>query len=440
MNAQSSAAPSVSAEPIQTIPQSRKKTKNSAPFRKVKDARGHDIRGLWRRNDRFYAVIMVPGRANAVKVPLVDATGKNLTTVPQAVAALNGLRAKRDENALPPLTKTCTLREYIGQYKTWLDTNKPKSDGTIEKEKYTLDLWAERFGNVRLGDLQPRHIDEWVELRRDDVTSVGTLVTNRTINLDIIALNNCLNRARCIDKIISKLPTEHWKALDHTSPIRPLWTDAQIDLVCQKALEVSENGALLVDFIRFLQHSGSRRAAAFQVKWSNVDFNRGTVLFATDVKYGKPYRVDFNPQLEALLKHMHVRRQPDSEYLFPSPRRGNKDAPAITLKNSFDAAREAAGLPDMQFHDLRHYFISHCVMAGIDYMTIARWVNHKDGGILIGRVYGHLNDEHAKKQAAKLFAAPAPGAPPADPAALHDLLQQTLAQLAQFKNQKLATP
>ncbi len=46
-------------------------------------------------------------------------------------------------------------------------------------------------------------------------------------------------------------------------------------------------------------------------------------------------------------------------------------------------------------HDCRHTFISFCVMSGIDYMTIARWVGHKDGGVLIGKVYGHLADGHA---------------------------------------------
>jgi hypothetical protein len=41
-------------------------------------------------------------------------------------------------------------------------------------------------------------------------------------------------------------------------------------------------------------------------------------------------------------------------------------------------------------------------MSGIDFMTIARWVGHKDGGILIGNVYGHLSNEHAQAQAARL--------------------------------------
>ena len=41
-------------------------------------------------------------------------------------------------------------------------------------------------------------------------------------------------------------------------------------------------------------------------------------------------------------------------------------------------------------------------MSGIDYMTIARWAGHKDGGVLIGKVYGHLSNEHAKQQAQRI--------------------------------------
>jgi hypothetical protein len=35
-------------------------------------------------------------------------------------------------------------------------------------------------------------------------------------------------------------------------------------------------------------------------------------------------------------------------------------------------------------------------------MTIARWIGHQDGGILIGKVYGHLSNEHAQRQAKKI--------------------------------------
>jgi hypothetical protein len=51
--------------------------------------------------------------------------------------------------------------------------------------------------------------------------------------------------------------------------------------------------------------------------------------------------------------------------------------------------------------------MGHCVMSGIDYMTIAGWVGHRDGGILIGEVYGHLADAHKKEQAERVNFGPA---------------------------------
>jgi hypothetical protein len=41
-------------------------------------------------------------------------------------------------------------------------------------------------------------------------------------------------------------------------------------------------------------------------------------------------------------------------------------------------------------------------MSGVDFMTVARWLGHKDGGILIGKVYGHLANEHTRAQAQRV--------------------------------------
>jgi hypothetical protein len=35
-------------------------------------------------------------------------------------------------------------------------------------------------------------------------------------------------------------------------------------------------------------------------------------------------------------------------------------------------------------------------------MTIAKWVGRQDGGILIGKVYGLLSNEHAQRQAQRV--------------------------------------
>ena len=38
-------------------------------------------------------------------------------------------------------------------------------------------------------------------------------------------------------------------------------------------------------------------------------------------------------------------------------------------------------------------------MAGLDFMTIASWLGHSDGGVLVGKVYGHLTDAHKRRMA-----------------------------------------
>jgi integrase len=99
---------------------------------------------------------------------------------------------------------------------------------------------------------------------------------------------------------------------------------------------------------------------------------------------------------------MRDRRDPNSIWLFPSPKRGKIDRTVISLRESLNLVRDVVGLKDFGFHDCRHRFSSRCVMAGIDYMTIAKWLGNQDGGILVGKVYGHLSDEHRKRMAERL--------------------------------------
>jgi integrase len=146
-----------------------------------------------------------------------------------------------------------------------------------------------------------------------------------------------------------------------------------------------------------------------------VDWRQKQLTIGADgmSKNRKSRVVDFNAQLEEHLQAMQGRRAPDSEWLFPSPQRGAHDLAAKSFVETMRLVRTAAGLRRFGFHDLRHYFISYCVMAGIDYMTIAKWVGHQDGGVLIGKVYGHLSNEHAQRQAQRLNFGPVVLEPPA---------------------------
>ena len=99
---------------------------------------------------------------------------------------------------------------------------------------------------------------------------------------------------------------------------------------------------------------------------------------------------------------MKERRDQNSIWVFPSSKRGKVDRPVISLRESLNLVRDAVGMKGFGFHDCRHRFASRCVMAGVDYMTTAKWLGHSDGGILVGKVYGHLSDEHRKRMAERL--------------------------------------
>jgi integrase len=162
------------------------------------------------------------------------------------------------------------------------------------------------------------------------------------------------------------------------------------------------------DYVRLLAYSGARRDEALVLRWEDVNFERKFLRIGADgsSKNSKARYVDLNPELETHLKAMAGRRAPDSEWLFPSPQRGKTDKPAKTFQDSFSEARKNAKLEWVGFHDLRHYFASMAVMSGIDFKTIAEWLGHQDGGMLVGKVYGHLLPEHRKRMAERLIFQP----------------------------------
>jgi len=371
-------------------------SKTTGNFQKVFDGRKQPIRGLWVRNDRFYARIAVENPENGKKevrrVPLEEAH-----TVAEARMSLNQLLTKRENNDLPALRRSPKFDDYVTTYLNYLNVVvDAKRPATIQKEGYTLRLWCEHLGQTRLHHINRAMINSFIAKRQ----AAG--MSGRTVNLDIIVLRNVLRRA-IDDGWIKTLPTENLRPLKWIVKKRVLISANEIDQLCAASLEATKNGVQFSDYIRFMAYSGARRNEVLRLKWSDVDWERKQITIGSDglTKNRENRVVDFNPSLETHLTAMFERRAPDSEYLFPSPQRGTKDVPAKSFVDSLKLTRDVTG-QKINFHDCRHFFISMAVMSGIDYMTIARWVGHKDGGILIGKVYGHLSNEHTQRQAQRL--------------------------------------
>jgi integrase len=382
-------------------------------YHKVYDERKRPLRGLWLRNGRYYAQLtledMESGLKRVRRVPL-----EGVTSAAQARDKLEEFKVGRRRANLSVLKRAPQFQDFVEEYfRFYTDAKDAKRASTMKTERYAINQWKRHLGHLRLDKIRRVHIDGFIAKRQ----KLG--VAARTVNLEVTIFRNVMNRA--IDaKWITQLPTENLRPLKSKGHKRRLFTSAEIQHLCKVAFEPlflqsrvvveGERGQPLMnaqqfaDYIQLMACSGTRMSESLHLRWSDVDFKNRQLTIGADgeVKNRKSRVVDLNKQLESHLKEMHSRRAPDSDWLFPSPRRGENDTAAKTFRETLRLARRAAGLPTFGFHDCRHYFISVCVMSGIDYMTVAKWVGHQDGGVLIGKVYGHLYDEHAQRAAAKL--------------------------------------
>jgi integrase len=382
-------------------------------FAKVLDGRKQPIRALWVRNGRFYAQLKIENPITGIKktrrVPLNDKDGRPVQSGAQAVAELKRLQTQRADNQLPVLGRTPKFSDYVLRYLDFISSGQgTKKPGTIQKEKSILARWTDYLGQLRIDQIKRVHVNRFIEARLKEE------VSPRTINLDIIALRVVLKRA-LEDGLIQRLPTEGLRPLKTTSRKRPLFTTEDLEKLCEAAAgkhkgkngvvaPVTENAEQFTDYIKFLAYCGARRNEALAMRWQDVDFKQEQLTIGAegDTKNRSTRVVDFTPKLRAHLLDMKKRRAPDSQWLFPSPQRGERDIPAKTFRESLGLVRTQAKMPDFNFHDCRHHFVSMCVMSGVDFMTIAAWVGHRDGGVLIGKVYGHLANEHRKAMAERV--------------------------------------
>ena len=378
-----------------------------AQFIAVRDSRNRRIPGLSLRSGRYYAQLWVDlgkGKKAPRRFPLRDGDNQPVRTVSAAREALEIKRHERRENHLPIPGRKPLFADYVAAYfeKARVQRKRP---GTLENERQAIERWRDYLGHVRIDQIATPAITAYLDKRLKGGIFCGRKlqpVSERTANLDLMMLRNVL-KAAMDDGHLRELP--RMKMLDEAPPPkRDLIAPAEFDRLIEAARNgCKKNGEELADYLRFLAFSGAREQEALRIKWAEVDFERERVTIGADrlTKNWESRTVEFNPQLGTLLRDMRARRAPDCAWLFPSPRRGPRDQHARSFRESLKIARKVAGLEWVGFHDLRHYFCSVCVMAGIDFMTIAAWLGHKDGGSLVGKVYGHLLDEHRSK-AAKL--------------------------------------
>ena len=358
-------------------------------FLAVVDSRKRKVRGMVTRNGKFYAqmrVALPDGRSKAIRHPLTA------TRLDEAIKEAEKARTENRSKEIHLPGHRPLFKDLVAEY-LLSGIFAQKKESTRQSETQALKRWIDHIGGKRIDWITPALLAAYQEKRLKNGISA------RTVNLDMSAFNNCMRFGK---KHLSVLPKVD-RLAQSPPPKRPLLSKEQIEKLL-KSSSVSKNADLLRFYIRFLASSGCREQEALRIRREDVDLVREVVLIGWDgnTKNRRGREVQFNEALKSVLTELLPTLPQDTTWLFPSPQRGQKDIHAMSLRESFYATRKDAKIDWVGFHDFRHYFASQCVMAGIDFMTIAKWLGHQDGGILVGKTYGHLNDEHQRKAASKL--------------------------------------
>jgi integrase len=136
-------------------------------------------------------------------------------------------------------------------------------------------------------------------------------------------------------------------------------------------------------------NTGMRKEEILSLEWEkHIDLKHGFILLDV-TKNGERREIPINRTLRDTLKQ--VVRHISSPYVFVDAN-GNRYK---DIRRSFKSALRKAGIKDFRFHDLRHCFASHLVMAGVDLTTVKELLGHKT--LTMTLRYAHLAPSHKVK-------------------------------------------
>jgi integrase len=138
--------------------------------------------------------------------------------------------------------------------------------------------------------------------------------------------------------------------------------------------------------IRLLIFTGCRKGEILNLRWSEVDFERG-MLHLPDSKTGRKVVLLGQAAVKVLESLPHV-----GEFVIAG---AYPDKPRVDLKRPWDAIREKAGLEGVRLHDLRHSFASVGAGAGLGLPIIGKLLGHSQSRTT--ERYAHLADDPLRR-------------------------------------------
>lgn len=290
--------------------------------------------------------------------------------------------------------KNYTFNDLVKDYLKWAERQRASS-----QKELVINQLKERFGKLPLRRFDTKLVEAYQSERLHagkKVLKNDEIVANKpaTINRHIATLKHMFTKAVEWDMVEEETlkRVRRVKMLEENNRRLRYLTKEE----CQKLIESC------VDYLKPIVitalNTGMRKGEILALKWDNVDLNNGFILLdAGMTKNGERREIPINATLRATLEELYKGtvkkpRRIDVPYVFYDSNTGKA---FVRLQRCFISACKKANIRDFRFHDLRHTFASHLVMAGIDLTTVKELLGHKE--LTMTLRYAHLAPAHKVK-------------------------------------------
>jgi len=269
------------------------------------------------------------------------------------------------------------------------------------------------LGDKRLSDVSAFTLEKYKRARLEEVAQQrsGRAVTGqRAVNAELSVLRRLYNMMITWNKAAAN-PVKGVKRFKEGEPRTRWLTGEEIGRLlanCNPRLKPAIVTAL---------HTGLRCGELLSLRAGDVDLVRRTVTVrAAFSKNGESRSVPMNDALTQALRPLIIGK-PSEAPVFES----RKGEAYRSLRTAFATACRKAGITDFRWHDLRHTYASHLVMAGVDLPTVKELLGHKSFGMTLR--YSHLSQDHKRQAVDRLAEKIGVGVPPDFPPQAEKLTQ-----------------
>lgn len=325
-------------------------------------------------SDVYYAIFWLHGRQ--IK--------KSLKTTERNIAVARRDLKRRElglDRAQATIARDATFKTVAT---AWLDELAPRLKDSAKRRRELCIQYIARHFDGPILTLTRDRVTRWAKERAAQVSA-------RTFNMELATIQHACRYAMQ-GGIFNSSPADHIRTIKlDAKTVTTLTRDEFGALLAE--LRQSPKAAAAADLATFLAYSGCRLNEALGVTWGDVDFTAGTVKITGGVRGTKNRRQRIIPLFAPLRR------------LLESWTKGAPTAPIFTHLNSKTALTNAAvraGLPHVNHHTFRHCFATWSLQSGVDVPTVAHWLGHQDGGVLVMKTYSHVLAEHSRAMAAKV--------------------------------------